>query len=79
MTDEILDRVDWRQLIVSTPDVLGGKPRINGTRIPVALILGYLAEGNTPDEIVYQFPDLQRDQITACLDYARELVEYKVV
>ena len=79
MTNEILDRVDWRQLIVSTPDVLGGKPRINGTRIPVALILGYLAEGNTLDEIVHQFPDLQRDQITACLDYARELVEYKVV
>ena len=79
MTTEILERVDWRQLIVSTPDVLSGKPRINGTRIPVALILGYLAEGNTPDEIVHQFPDLQRDQITACLDYARELVEYKVV
>ena len=58
MTNEILDRVDWRQLIVSTPDVLGGKPRINGTRIPVALILGYLAEGNTLDEIVHQFPDL---------------------
>ena len=79
MTNEILDRADWRQLIVSTPSVLSGKPRINGTRIPVALILGYLAEGNTPDEIVHQFPDLQRDQITACLDYARELVEYKVV
>ena len=37
----------WRQHIVSTPEVLSGKPRIDGTRIPVALILGYLAAGKT--------------------------------
>lgn len=72
-------QTDWRQVIVSTPDVLSGKPRINGTRIPVALILGYLAEGNTPEQITHEFPDLKWNQIAACLDYARELVEYKVV
>ena len=37
----------WRQHIVSTPEVLSGKPRIDGTRIPVALVLGYLAAGST--------------------------------
>ena len=79
MATEVLERTDWRQLIVSTPDVLSGKPRINGTRIPVALVLGYLAEGCSPDEIIHEFPDLKREQIAACLDYARELVEYKVV
>ena len=79
MNEETVDRDDWRQIIVSTPDVLSGKPRINGTRIPVALILGYLAEGKTPEQITRDFPDLKRSQITACLDYARELVEYKVV
>lgn len=79
MATEVLERTDWRQIIVSTPDVLSGKPRINGTRIPVALVLGYLAAGRSPDEIIYEFPDLKREQIAACLDYARELVEYKVV
>ena len=69
----------WRQHIVSTPDVLGGKPRINGTRIPVALILGYLAAGSTQDEIIGEFPDLKHEHIAACQDYARELAEYKVV
>ena len=69
----------WRRHIVSTPEVLGGKPRINRTRIPVALILGYLAAGSTPDEIIDEYPDLQREHIAACLDYARELAEYKVV
>jgi uncharacterized protein (DUF433 family) len=69
----------WRQRIVSTPDVLGGKPRIDGTRIPVALILGYLAAGNTHDEIIKEFPDLTSGDIAACLDYARDLAEYRVV
>lgn len=50
--------VNWREHIVSTPDVLRGKPRIKGTRIPVSLILGYLASGNTVEQIIQEFPDL---------------------
>jgi uncharacterized protein (DUF433 family) len=72
-------QVDWRGHIVSTPDVLRGKPRIKGTRISVSLILGYLAEGKTAEEIIEEFPDLERRQIAACLDYARELSEFEVV
>jgi len=71
-------RADWRDYIVSTPDVLRGKPRIKGTRIPVSLILGYLAAGNSPEEIIKEFPDLTEEQIAACLDYARELSEFEV-
>lgn len=70
-------QVNWRDYIVSTPDVLRGKPRIKGTRIPVSLILGYLAAGNTVEEIIEEFPDLTREQIAACLDYARELSEFE--
>ncbi len=71
-------RANWRDHIVSTPDVLHGKPRIKGTRIPVSLILGYLAAGNTPEEIIKEFPDLTEEQIAASLDYARELSEFEV-
>ena len=70
--------VDWRKHIVSTPDVLRGKPRIDGTRIPVSLILGYLAAGRTCAEIIDEYPDLVDQQIAACLDYARELAEFEV-
>jgi uncharacterized protein (DUF433 family) len=70
--------VEWRNHIVSTPDVLRGKPRIKGTRIPVSLILGYLAAGSTIAEIIAEFPDLKEEQIAACLDYARELAEFEV-
>lgn len=69
---------DWRKHIVSTSDVLRGKPRIKGTRIPVSLILGYLAAGKTAEEIIEEFPDITREQIAACLDYARELSEFEV-
>jgi uncharacterized protein (DUF433 family) len=69
---------DWRQHIVSTPDVLRGKPRIAGTRIPVAMVLGYLAAGSTSEMIIADFPDLRPEHISACLEYARELAEFEV-
>ena len=71
--------IHWRDHIVSTPDILRGKSRIKGTRIPVSLLLGYLAAGYTTDEIIAEFPDLKARQIRACLDYARELAEFEEV
>ena len=71
-------RIDWRDHIVSTADVLRGKPRIKGARIPVSLILGYLAAGHTAEDIIAEFPDLGKEQIAACLDYACELAEFEV-
>ena len=69
----------WREYIESTPDVLRGKPRIKGTRIPVSLILGYFAAGDTVEKIIQGFPDLNREQISACLDFARDLSEFEVI
>ncbi len=71
--------IAWQNHIESTPTVLRGKPRIKGTRIPVSLILGYLAASNSPEQIMAEFPDLTHEQITACLDYAHELAEFEVV
>ena len=65
--------------IASDPEILRGKPRIKGTRIPVGLVLGYLAADRTAGDIIAEFPDLTRDQIAACLDYARELAEFEAV
>lgn len=61
--------VQWKRYIVSEPEILRGKPRLKGTRIPVGLVLGYLAAGKTTDEILTEFPELTREQIAACLDY----------
>ena len=71
--------VEWKNYIVSDPGILRGKPCLKGTRIPAGLVLGYLAAGKTPDEIVAEFPDLTREQIAACLDYARELADFEAI
>ena len=70
--------VRWKAYIVSTPDVLHGKPRLKDTRIPVSLILGYLAAGQTTQQIINEFPDICPEHISACLDYARDLAEFQV-
>jgi uncharacterized protein (DUF433 family) len=60
--------IAWQDYIESTPTVLRGKPWLKGTRIPVSLILGYLAAGHNPDQIIAEFPDLKQEHIAACLD-----------
>ena len=71
-------QVEWKNYIVSSIDILKGKPRIKGTRIPVSLVLGFLAAGKSFEQIIKEFPDLNNDQIAACLDYARDLAEFEV-
>lgn len=70
--------MNWRDFITSTPDVLRGKPRLKDTRIPVSLILGYLAAGQSTAAIIQEYPDLQPEQVAACLDYARDLSELEI-
>jgi uncharacterized protein (DUF433 family) len=71
--------VDWKDYILSDPEILRGKPCLKGTRIPVSLVLGYLANGKSVDQIIGEFPDLTPNQIAACLDYARDLAEFEAV
>jgi uncharacterized protein (DUF433 family) len=69
----------WRDHIESDPQVLRGKPCVKGTRIPVALVLGYLAADRNRESILHEFPDLKAGDISACLDYARELADFNAV
>ena len=69
----------WTESIESNPQILRGKPCIKGTRIPVALILGYLAADRTPEQIVTQFPDLTSADVSACLDFARDLADFEAI
>jgi len=65
--------MNWRDRIATDPLILRGKPCIKGTRIPAALVLGYLAAGKDATAIIHEFPDLTAKDIAACLDYARDL------
>jgi len=67
--------MDWRSRIVADPDVLVGKPVIKGTRISVELVMELLAASYTPDQIIEQCDHLTREDIQACLAYAKEVVQ----
>lgn len=69
----------WQKYINSDPNILRGKPRIKNTRIPVSLILGYLASDYNFEEIMEEFPDLTKEEISACLSYARDLSEFEIM
>ena len=62
--------IDYRQYITLEADKRGGKPCIRGMRIAVQDVLGWLASGQTPDDIVLDYPELTPDDIRACLAWA---------
>lgn len=69
--------MDERKLlerITVNPAILCGKPIIRGRRIAVEHVLGMLAAGDTPEVILDNYPLLEREDIQACLVYARRLV-----
>ena len=64
--------MDYQRVITLEPGKRGGKPCIRGLRITVYDVLEYLASGMSEDEILADFPDLNRDDIRACLAFAAD-------
>ena len=64
--------MDWKERITVDPEVLVGKPTIKGTRIAVEFLIELLAEGWTVEQILVNYPQLQRDDIRAALHYAAD-------
>jgi len=62
----------YQDFIEITPGKRSGKPCIVNTRITVYDILGWLANGMSHDEIIDDFPEINHEQIKACLAYAAE-------
>ena len=60
------------------PDICNGRPVIAGTRIPVHQIVRMLANGDTIDELLEDYPTLEREDILACLDYVASLAEEQI-
>jgi len=67
-----------KQMIVSNPNVMMGKPVVVGTRITVELILEKLAAGETIEQILDAHPRLTREAIQAALAFAREALRADV-
>jgi len=74
-----MGRVRWQEHIVIAPDIHHGDPCIKGTRIPIAIVLGSLADGMTVNEILEHYPQLTEDDIRAVLSYAADVVQQDVL
>ena len=61
-------------VIESRPDVLGGTPVFNGTRVPIQTLLDYLEGGHPLDEFLDDFPTVKREQAVALLEHAKVLL-----
>ena len=62
--------------ITVNPEIFGGKPIIRGMRISVELVLSLLAQGETSDIIVEDYPDLEREDVRACIAYAHSVIAH---
>ncbi len=57
------------------PEICHGKPRIKGTRIMTSIILEWLEEGKSFNEIMDAYPQLEREDISAAIQFAKKLIE----
>jgi uncharacterized protein (DUF433 family) len=71
--------MDWKPYITSDPQIMHGTVCFRGTRIPVSVVLDNLADGETSERILDQFPALKQEHIPAAIAYAAELARERVL
>jgi len=74
-----MDEQKLLERITVNPKIFGGKPVIRGRRLAVEHVLGMLAAGDTIDTILQGYPWLEREDVLACLVYARRVVGHERV
>jgi uncharacterized protein (DUF433 family) len=73
MTEKLIDR------ITIDPEICHGKPTIRGLRYPVDNMLELLASGMSIEELAADFPDLEKEDFLACIEYAARLTKVKSI
>jgi len=74
-----MERIYWQDHIVVAPNLHHGDPCIRGTRVPVTIILGSLADGMTTAEIIQAYPQLTIGDVRAALAYAAEAIRHEIM
>jgi uncharacterized protein (DUF433 family) len=74
-----MDRADILRRITIDPNVCFGKPCVRGTRIWVSLVLDFLADGMTVEQILADYPHLTREDVQACIAYGAEMARERFV
>lgn len=71
--------MDWKPYIAADTGIMHGAVCFKGTRIPVSVVLDNLADGETPERILDQYPSLKPEHIPAAIAYAADLARERVV
>ncbi|MEQ8703565.1 MAG: DUF433 domain-containing protein [Phaeodactylibacter sp.] len=74
-----MDRSELLQRITMNPEILFGKPSIRNMRYSVSMILDLLSAGMTNKEILADYPDLELEDIQACLAFAARLANVESI
>lgn len=74
-----MDENELLKRITVDPEIFGGKPIIRGRRLAIEHVLGMLAAGDTIETLLEGYPWLEREDVLACLVYARRLVGHERV
>jgi uncharacterized protein (DUF433 family) len=64
--------MNWRDRIVIDPAIHHGEPCIKGTRVPVSVIVGSIADGDTPAQIINAWPQVTAEDVNAAMAFASE-------
>jgi len=71
MNNQLLSR------ITMDPEICHGKPVVRGLRYPVESLLELMASGMSTDDLLTDYPDLEKEDFLACLDYAAKVIHLK--
>lgn len=71
MNDQLLSR------ITIDPEICHGKPVVRGLRYPVETLLELMASGMSMEELLNDYPDLVKEDLYACLEYAAKVIQIK--
>ncbi len=74
-----MERTELLKRITIDPAICHGKPTVRGLRYPVEIILDLLSAGMTTQELLEDYPDLEEDDIRACLAFAAKLMRVKSI
>jgi uncharacterized protein (DUF433 family) len=74
-----MNRIRWQNHVALSDDLHHGDPCIKGTRIPVRTLIGSLADGMTPEEILKEYPQLSPDDLLGALAYAADVLSQEVL
>ncbi|MBX7157942.1 MAG: DUF433 domain-containing protein [Verrucomicrobiae bacterium] len=62
--------------IVIEPDICNGQPTIRGTRITVQTVLGFLASGDSIEDVLEEYPSLTKEDVLACIALSSDLMKH---